>query len=85
MDTAFHLRTSRPELEPNFTFFNACPQLPNILDPKILERMLHPGIQIRQERLHAAFILDVARYALGNLDSGGFGEVPGGSGIFVWC
>jgi hypothetical protein len=37
MDTAFHLRTSRPELEPNFTFFNACPQLPNVLDPKILE------------------------------------------------
>jgi len=85
MDTTFHLRTSRPELKSNFALFNPLPQLPNIPDPNILERMLHPNIQIRQERLHTAFILDVTRYALGNLDSGGFGEVPSSSGIFVWC
>ena len=84
MYASLNLCACRPEFESYPTPFNAILQLCDAFDPDILEGVLHPSMQVRQEGLDTALVLDVARYTLCDFDSRGLGEVPSRCGILMW-
>lgn len=59
MYATFDLSTGSPQLETYFTIFDALPEFSDGLDADILEGMLEAGMEVSEERLDGAFILDI--------------------------
>ena len=83
MHTTLDLRARSAQLEPNRALLHTLAEPSHVADTDVLERVLEADVKVGQERMHRALVLDIARDALRDLDSGRLGEVTRRCGVLV--
>ena len=69
MHAPLDLRARRTQLKPNRARTHTILELAHAAYTDVLERVLQAGVEVRQERVDGALVLDVARHALCDLDA----------------
>lgn len=83
VNTAFDLSRGGPKLESDLARADGRTQQVQVGDTHVLQRVLETGVEVRQELLDRALVLDGTSDTLGDLDGVALGEVTLGGGVLV--
>ena len=77
------LRASSTELKPRCAGADRVLQLGHVANTDVLERVLETGVEVREESVNGALVLNIAGHALRDLDGGGLGEITARRCVFM--